>query len=77
MTNWIYFRRSPENGPHIESPFFGAIQYIEKRTMTIRHLKILIHKGNRHPYGMLSLFNGFTNPPKSWRAIDKGANRIT
>src|SRR5471032_2774016 len=66
----------PENHTDVQTAFDRAVQNIEDRAASIRHLEIRGNEGERDPDAALRLLHRFANPAESGAAVNQGPEEI-
>src|SRR5277367_1704652 len=68
---------APEDESNIQTSRRRAIQDVQRRPTTVRHLEVRPHEGHRRPNALTSCFDRFTNTAKCWLSIDERPQRIS
>src|SRR5471032_3536914 len=66
----------PENHTDIQTSFDRAVQDIEDRAASVRHLENRGNEGERDPDSVLGLLHRFTNPAESGTTVNQGREKI-
>src|SRR5271154_4743909 len=68
---------TPEDESNIQAPRRRAIQDVQRRPPTVRHLEVCPHEGHRRPNALTGRFDGFTNAAECWLSVDEWPQRIS